>query len=78
MRGICINWKQAYSESVTLPDIVHLAAPLPTATIYVAEEIVTLAPNKSRVDAVYDLRHVCHPDHRHRAAAAKTVYWQVR
>jgi len=50
--GACLGSNQAHSETVTLQDIVNATAPLPTATIYVAKEVVTLDPNKPRASAV--------------------------
>jgi predicted amidohydrolase YtcJ len=43
---------QVQGGSVTLQDIVNATAPLPTATIYVAQEVVTLDPNKPSAAAV--------------------------
>jgi hypothetical protein len=43
---------QVQGESVTLQDIVNQTAPLPTATIYVAQEVVTLDPSKPSATAV--------------------------
>lgn len=41
-----------FGESVTLQQIVGYGKPLPTATIYVAKEIVTLDPDKPKATAV--------------------------
>jgi len=50
--GVCLVAKQAHSETVTLQDIVKATAPLPTARIYVAREVVTLDPHKPSATAV--------------------------
>ena len=43
---------QTFGESVTLQQIVGYGKPLPSATIYVAKEIVTLDPDKPKSTAV--------------------------
>jgi len=50
--GIGLAGSQALGQGITLQDIVKATAPLPTATIYVAKEIVTLDPKKPSVNAV--------------------------
>lgn len=49
---ITLAGSPAYAQSVTLQQIVGYGKPLPTATIYVAKEIVTLNPDKPSVTAV--------------------------
>ena len=49
---ILLTANNGWSESVTLQDIVRFSEPLPTATIFVAKEVVTLDPDKPSVTAV--------------------------
>ena len=50
--GICLAGNLAHGKGITLQDIVGSTAPLPTATIYVAKEVVTLDPDKPSATAV--------------------------
>lgn len=49
---IFLTGGKAWSDGISLQDIMKSNGPLPTATIYTAKEVVTLNPNKPKATAV--------------------------